>query len=255
MACCTNALDEAVDEPTMMQIGKGGYGEVFLDSNKEVVKRARTEMDVVSINCEYHMLMFLKGVNFVVDVHRLTPEGIHMEFAGRDLYEHRPSDYKTRNMICSDLVSSIVHLHCLGVAHRDIKLENVCWDGTRMRLIDFGLAVHSTPHDVHKKPCGSRHYCCPEMCSVREYHPFQADAWSTGITMFALLFEHFPFSIARNDDAAFVHVSKSKLPPLDTLASLYPSTCVVSNVSNDNVYFLNLCLQGDPRFRTYLSII
>lgn len=38
---------------------------------------------------------------------------------------------------------AVQYLHSIGVAHRDIKLENVllCIDGKRVRLTDFGLAV------------------------------------------------------------------------------------------------------------------
>lgn len=41
------------------------------------------------------------------------------------------------------LMIAVEYLHSIGVAHRDIKLENVLLskDGVRLRLADFGLAA------------------------------------------------------------------------------------------------------------------
>jgi len=111
--------------------------------------------------------------------------------------------------------------HRLGIAHRDLKLENVLFArsvgaGQRvLKLIDWGLAhQHAVGPDgrivreeLHSR-CGSRSYMAPEVITSsgsrrRDGRPrepgfdaFAADVWSLGICLFAMLFGFFPFECA-----------------------------------------------------------
>ena len=45
-------------------------------------------------------------------------------------------------MICKKILLAVQYMHSKGVAHRDIKLENIMLDGNQeIKLIDFGLAT------------------------------------------------------------------------------------------------------------------
>ena len=88
------------------------------------------------------------------------------------------------------------HCHRLGVCHRDLKLENLLIDANGdVRLSDFGLAATVAPDgsDLLLTRCGTPHYAAPEVLLERPYDGFQADVWSCGVILYALLCGHLPF--------------------------------------------------------------
>lgn len=93
------------------------------------------------------------------------------------------------------LVSALAHVHAHGVAHCDVKLENimVAVDNT-IRLGDFGLAT--TTNAMHQtRQCGSRQYMAPEvLCAVTPYDATKADMWSVGVCAFVMVYGHFPYN-------------------------------------------------------------
>jgi serine/threonine protein kinase len=73
----------------------------------------------------------------------------------------------------AQLLSGVTHMHMHGVAHRDIKLENLllekAGDITQIRIVDFGLAkghVGVSPLEM-KTVCGTPYYVAPEVIAVR----------------------------------------------------------------------------------------
>ncbi len=115
----------------------------------------------------------------------------------------------------AQLVDAVRAAHFLGIAHRDLKLENVLLCGRegepeakQLKLIDWGLAHQHAfsaegvvlPEMLHSR-CGSRSYMAPEVTnrqisSVRGYDGFLADAWSLGVCLFAMHLGFFPFEQA-----------------------------------------------------------
>jgi serine/threonine protein kinase len=57
---------------------------------------------------------------------------------GKDLTQIDGETYRTnRDTIIQTLSEAVNFLHINGVLHRDIKPDNIVWDGERARLIDF----------------------------------------------------------------------------------------------------------------------
>merc|ERR1719278_1141543 len=114
--------------------------------------------------------------------------------------------------IIKDLAEAIRHLHHQGVAHRDIKPDNVlCMDQNTpcpVKLCDFDLCSSvsvevSTPELL--TPVGSLEYMAPEVVEafmVDDYNDNEeelcynkkCDMWSLGIIMYILLCGYAPFS-------------------------------------------------------------
>ncbi|KAI8088952.1 kinase-like domain-containing protein [Halteromyces radiatus] len=120
--------------------------------------------------------------------------------------------------IFKQLLRGMAHLHSLGIAHRDIKPDNLLM--TRqgiLKITDFGVA-----HQIIKKEkevvvcqglCGSMPYWPPELfTSVEYYDGLAMDVWSAAITFYCLLYTQIPFLQATTQDphyASFLHQHSS----------------------------------------------
>ena len=49
----------------------------------------------------------------------------------------------------TDICKGVKHMHDLGIAHRDLKVENILLSGDHFKLCDFGSSSKSTL--IHKE--------------------------------------------------------------------------------------------------------
>ncbi|KAF7290032.1 Protein kinase C delta type [Mycena chlorophos] len=147
----------------------------FVDDPDFVSVRRMPEYDMVGIIMEYHpcSLTPLCG--------RYPPEAL----AG-PLYA----------TVAAELTSGLMHLHHLGMVHRDLKPDNILIDRTGHCIIaDYDSTFHHSPFaprctDTHM--IGTIGYIAPEM---RQREPaedlfvfdYRADYWSLGMTLFELV--------------------------------------------------------------------
>lgn len=82
-----------------------------------------------------------------------------------------------------ELLQYIEFLHRHNIIHRDIRIPNVIFDGTRIRLIDLGLGryIKSKGRDPH------------EIEDVRKQINYQADFYGLGHFLLFLLYSNFTF--------------------------------------------------------------
>lgn len=92
------------------------------------------------------------------------------------------------------LISAIQYLGELGIAHRDVKPENLLLDESlNLKMVDFGLSNTYRDEEKLSTACGSPCYAAPELIKGLEYHGQKADLWSCGVVLFTLLCGHLPF--------------------------------------------------------------
>lgn len=136
-----------------------------------------------------------------------------MEYAPIDFFAVVMSGKMTRSEIncCIKQISlGVNYLHSVGLAHRDLKLDNcVVTNEGIVKLIDFGSAV------VFKYPfeadivnahgiVGSDPYLAPEvLTSTNDYNPQLVDIWSIGIIYCCMTLRRFPWKAPKADDPSF----------------------------------------------------
>ncbi|KAJ1933818.1 serine/threonine protein kinase, partial [Linderina macrospora] len=103
------------------------------------------------------------------------------------------------------LLSGIAYLHNVAhVAHRDMKLDNLCVDEDgNLKIIDFGCSSTFDPlmPAQTRGVCGSDPYISPEVFVPREaYDPRKVDVWATAVIYLAMVSGHFPWEVAKAED-------------------------------------------------------
>eukprot|EP00301_Raphidiophrys_heterophryoidea_P025041 c8303_g1_i1.p1 GENE.c8303_g1_i1~~c8303_g1_i1.p1 ORF type:complete len:367 (-),score=103.59 c8303_g1_i1:223-1323(-) len=94
------------------------------------------------------------------------------------------------------LLNAVDHLHSVGIAHRDIKTENIFLsiDKSTIQLGDFGFATCSP---LCFTRCGTLDYVAPEVLLSKDtglgFDPKKGDVWSCAVVLFAMLTARLPF--------------------------------------------------------------
>lgn len=111
--------------------------------------------------------------------------------------------------IVKQMLEAVRHLHDLGIAHRDLSLENVVLcsgegDGVMsIKLIDFAMSTFDDPCGC-TQVCGKKAFRSPEMSSGKPYNAFLADTFALGVMIFILALDDYPWkSTVRGDCKCF----------------------------------------------------
>jgi len=95
------------------------------------------------------------------------------------------------------MLHAVQMLHNLGVAHRDLSLENILLTGgqdfPQIKIIDFSMATCS--QQCCNEPCGKKIYKAPETLVVdKPYDTFLTDSFALGVALFAMGAQDYPWS-------------------------------------------------------------
>jgi serine/threonine-protein kinase SRK2 len=137
----------------------------------------------------------------------LTPDylAITMEYAsGGDLFSlvgrSKGLSEADARWYFQQLVISIDYCHRMGVANRDIKLENALLDSNPrplLKICDFGYSKHENFQSAPGSRVGTPAYLAPEVILTtkgKTYNAKAADVWSCGVLLYIMLAGAYPFS-------------------------------------------------------------
>ncbi|KAF8628381.1 hypothetical protein AX15_003907 [Amanita polypyramis BW_CC] len=191
------------------------------ESEKEYQKKVTSEFCFGSA---------LKHPNIIETVDIVSDHGHYyevMEYAPYDLFSVVMSGKMDRQEIYCvfrQICDGVQYLHDLGLAHRDLKLDNCVMSSDNIvKIIDFGSATvfqyPGKPHTPATGVVGSDPYLAPEVLSGDSYDPRKTDVWSVAIILLCMLLRRFPWKIpdSKTDSSfrAFVHAHPdlSQKPP------------------------------------------
>jgi serine/threonine-protein kinase SRK2 len=136
----------------------------------------------------------------------LTPQylAIAMEYAaGGDMFEHvvRKGGLKESEArwFFQQLIVGVDYVHRMGVANRDIKLENTLLDGSPrplLKICDFGYSKHEKFQSAPGSRVGTPAYLAPEVIMTTKGQTYDgkiADIWSCGVMLYVMLVGAYPF--------------------------------------------------------------
>lgn len=174
-----------------------------------------------------------------------------MEYAPFDLFATVMTGKMGREEVtCATLqiLSGVLYLHSMGLAHRDLKLDNVVINEHGiMKLIDFGSAVvFRYPFEenvvlatgaycemvgcswrgqaANKLPIGvvgSDPYLAPEVYDHSRYDPRPADIWSIAIIFCCMTLRRFPWKAPRLSDNSYRLFVSPPDPEQDKLLDMH----------------------------------
>jgi calcium-dependent protein kinase len=107
--------------------------------------------------------------------------------------------------ILFQLISALRYLHNHGIVHRDIKSENIMYNGKVAKIIDFGTSRFFDPLKHMGELKGTVYYVAPEVIT-KKYNE-KCDIWSAGILLFILLTGSPPF-VGDRDQEIFNNILK-----------------------------------------------
>jgi serine/threonine protein kinase len=197
------------------QIGKGSFSTVFTAQNKRigidssvccckiiqkhhveeeqhrecrVLYKLRDHPNIIKIKDYF----FDEKSNILVTEYdpKMTSlfDDIHERIELKTVTEH----YRKRIMF--QLLDTLRYIHSKGIAHLDVKPENVLVnpDTLDLKLIDFGFATEFDAEKRLRKINGSLFYMAPEIFSKTGYDE-KVDVFSAGVILFTMIVGHLPF--------------------------------------------------------------
>ena len=252
-------------------LGCGAFGKVNLMQHRisgtlyavKVIKKDQITDSKTRYEIELGMNLDSKHVCKVHSYHEDDEHFyIFMEYLeGMDLCDFIRKDPKffMRNpkifwVVVESILHGLAYLHSKGIAHMDIKPENVFLllddkgNIVGVKLIDLGLAI-----DITKKiKCfrGTNTYMAPEFFHFCWSTGFPADIWSLGITAFAMLRASLPISSRKKDRQCAQSEIYAKIGSLLTMKSFTPFLKKNESIEISEIEdFIKSCFSVDPQKR------
>ncbi|KAH9289569.1 hypothetical protein KI387_033686, partial [Taxus chinensis] len=199
------------------EIGSGRFGSIYRCVNTETgevfacktIRKAdlRDSLDRDCLRSEIAILEFVRGHPGIVELHDFHEDEdclwLLMELcSGGDLFDRIAEKKRLREdeaaAVLKSLMEAVHFCHRKGVAHRDLKPDNILFadDSSfpkHIKLADFGQASSFTSGERMRGIVGTPYYVAPEVLQGKEYEE-KVDVWSAGVILYIMLSGNPPFN-------------------------------------------------------------
>ena len=236
-------------------IGAGSFGEVrkavHIKSGKlraiKIIKvDSKAVADRKSIVSEIMILKELDHPNIVKIIEYFETSNslfIVMELIeGNPLVEYIIQHMKSLSQaniaaILIQLLTALTYIHSRSVVHRDIKSENILFDGKVATLIDFGMSRNLKNKKGFEEVEGTALYMAPEV--IKASGTEKSDIWSCGVLFYMLVSGSFPFQ-GQNSSELQKKIKNNELTvPINQ----------IKGISTDALDLLTQMLNSNPKQR------
>ena len=206
------------------QIGKGGFGQIYLalkkvdkltsiiyEPNENIIKQEKFAIKIINkskIKQKHNLTIYRNEIEIskiiqvinhpnIIKIYDILEDidnvYIIMEYCSFNIIEPFNCSIKKKYSYIKQIINGVNFLHNLGIIHRDIKPENILTgnDGY-FKIIDFGFSDLFSSFEKQKEALGSYGFFPPEMLLNKRYN-INIDYWNIGIISFYFLFKYYPF--------------------------------------------------------------
>ena len=225
------------------KIGEGAYGKIYKVKNKQsgdiramkqITKTKITDMG--KFQTEIKILSMLDHPN-IVRLFEVIEDDKYYNLleelctGGELLTRAQNNQLKEKDIakIFNQIMSGVAYIHGMGIAHRDLKLENILFSSEKpsspIKIIDFGFSVflgknNENSKDKEKKKkkktvykrlkskVGTLYYISPEI--IKGNYDEKCDIWACGVILYILLAGYPPFN-GNTDKEVYNQITNIKL--------------------------------------------
>ena len=225
------------------KIGEGAYGKIYKVKNKQsgdiramkqITKTRITDMG--KFQTEIKILSLLDHPN-IVRIFEVIEDDKYYNLleelctGGELLTRAQNNQLKEKDIarIFNQIMSGVAYIHGMGIAHRDLKLENILFSSEKpsspIKIIDFGFSVFlgknnenskdketenekKTVYKRLKSKVGTLYYISPEI--IKGNYDEKCDIWACGVILYILLAGYPPFN-GNTDKEVYNQITNIKL--------------------------------------------
>lgn len=131
-----------------------------------------------------------KHDTFIILIEEYCPKGNLFDYINTYGFKNEQEKIK----ISRGITEGLRHLHSLGIAHCDIKPDNILIDDDmNPKFCDFNLSKIVQKADDSERG-GSKAYAAPEIFNFEAVDFLRADIWSLGIMIFSISEKKYPYN-------------------------------------------------------------